>query len=68
MVKLKLIYFLFFYFFLNKKQMEGQLTKKKCQQCLKKTLFFNKCKCEKEFCFNCSSYYNHNCNYDYKEN
>ena len=39
----------------------------RCQQCRKKTLFTNECKCLKKFCLNCSPFYAHNCSYDYKK-
>jgi hypothetical protein len=43
------------------------IKKVRCQKCLKKSLFFNKCKCENEYCFNCSPYFNHNCTFDWKK-
>jgi hypothetical protein len=43
------------------------LVKKKCENCLKKTLYYNTCKCQKELCLKCLSSFSHNCNFDFKQ-
>ena len=35
------------------------LVKKKCENCLKKTLYYNTCKCQKELCLKCLSSFSH---------
>jgi hypothetical protein len=40
----------------------------RCSKCLKKKLFIEKCKCEKNFCLECLPYFNHNCRYDWLKN
>jgi hypothetical protein len=43
------------------------IKKTRCQNCAKKTLIVNKCKCDKEYCFECSPFFNHNCTFDWKK-
>jgi hypothetical protein len=43
------------------------VNKKKCSHCFKKTIFYNLCKCEKDYCFDCTPYFNHNCSYDWRK-
>jgi hypothetical protein len=45
----------------------GNIVKKKCNKCSKKSLFINECKCQKFFCLNCSPYYVHNCIYNWRQ-
>jgi hypothetical protein len=43
------------------------ITKKRCANCSKKTLYFEKCKCNNEYCLNCLGFFNHNCTFDWKK-
>ena len=45
----------------------SSISKIKCENCARRSMFSNKCKCEKFFCLKCSPYYTHNCSYDWKQ-
>jgi hypothetical protein len=44
------------------------LSKQKCSNCGKKTIYIVDCKCNNIYCFNCISVFKHNCMFDFKEN
>ena len=40
--------------------------RKRCDNCNKKTLCINECKCTKSFCLNCLPFFNHNCAFNWQ--
>jgi hypothetical protein len=48
-------------------QTENGSIKKKCQKCLKKKLVVEQCKCQKIFCLDCLPSFNHNCDFNWRQ-
>ena len=42
-------------------------SKKRCEQCKKKSLYIHKCKCNMLLCLKHLNYCNHDCKYDFKK-
>ena len=48
-------------------ELENNCIKKKCQKCLKKKIIIEQCKCKKNLCLDCLPFFNHNCNFDWRQ-